>query len=194
MAMLSRYVLALMLDLALAAPTVAASWTVEDGSAIRFEAYQQGAPVQGSFEGFIAKIVFDPDNLAGSSIEVEIDTASITTGHRDRDATLRSPSLFDVERWPTAHFVSTALEHLGGEAYLARALLKIRDVQKNVVLPFTLRIGEHPGGAGLGRAQAMGEITISRLEFGIGQGEWASTAAVGEDVVIRIEIVAAAKR
>jgi polyisoprenoid-binding protein YceI len=44
------------------------------------------------------------------------------------------------------------------------------------------------------RAEARGEVTISRLDFGVGQGEWASTAAVGEDVVIRVAIVAAAKR
>jgi polyisoprenoid-binding protein YceI len=195
MDLLARPVLALaMLGLMLPAAARAASWTIEDGSAIRFEAYQQGAPVQGSFERFTADIVFDPDDLAGSRIEVEIDTASIATGHRDRDTALRSPPLFDVEQWPRARFSSTSLEHLGGEAYQARGQLTIRDVQKDVVLPFTLRITEHPGEPGLQRADAMGELAISRLDFGVGQGEWASTATVGEKVVIAIAIVAAARR
>jgi polyisoprenoid-binding protein YceI len=186
----------MMLGLLLALPVSAgaASWTLEDGSAIRFEAYQQGAPVQGGFERFTADIVFDPDDLAGSRIEVEIDTASITTGHRDRDTALRSPGLFDVERWPTARFASARLEHLGGEAYQAQGDLTIRDVQKDVVLPFTLRIADHPSEPGLQQAAATGELTISRLDFGVGQGEWASTATVGEKVVIAIAIVAAAKR
>lgn len=171
-----------------------ASWTLEDGSAIRFEAYQQGAPVQGEFERFTAAIVLDPDDLAGSRVEVEIEIASIATGHRDRDTTLRSPNLFDVERWPTARFASAKVEHLGGEFYEAHGQLRIRDVQEDVVLPFTLRIGDHPGESGLLRAEASGELTISRLEYGIGQGEWASTAAVGEEVVVMVEIVAAAPR
>jgi polyisoprenoid-binding protein YceI len=193
--MLARPILALvMLGLILPGPVLAASWTIEDGSAIRFEAYQQGAPVQGSFERFTAEIVFDPDDLAASRIEVEIDTASISTGHKDRDTALRSPPLFDVERWPTARFASARVEHLGGDAYQARGALTIRDVRKDVVLPFTLRITDHPDNPDLLQAAAAGELTISRLEFGVGQGEWASTATVGEQVVIAIAIVAAARR
>jgi polyisoprenoid-binding protein YceI len=186
--------LALTLGLLLPISAGAASWTLEEGSAIRFEAYQQGAPVQGGFARFTADILLDPAALAGSSIEVEIETASITTGHQDRDAALRSLNLFDAERWPTARFASVSLEHLGGEAYEARGQLTIRDVQKDVVLPFTLHITDHPDEPGRLRAEARGEVTISRLDFGVGQGEWASTAAVGEDVVIRVAIVAAAQR
>ena len=176
------------------APLAAASWTLEQGSAIRFEAYQQGAPVQGSFERFVAEIVFDADDLAGSRIEVEIDTASIATGHKDRDTILRSPALFDAGRWPTARFASTRLEHLGGDAYRADGQLTIRDVQRDVVLPFTLRIADHPGAPGERRAEAAGRLTISRLDYGVGQGEWAATTMVGADVVILIEIVAATLR
>ena len=193
--MLVRSILALVtLGLMLPGSVLAASWTIEDGSAISFEAYQQGAPVPGSFERFTAQIVFDPDDLASSRIEVEIDTASISTGHKDRDTALRSPPLFDVERWPTARFASAGVEHLGGEAYQARGELTIRDVRKDVVLPFTLRVADHPGNPDLLQAAAAGELTISRLEFGVGQGEWASTATVGEKVVIAIAIVAAARR
>jgi polyisoprenoid-binding protein YceI len=172
----------------------AESWTIEAGSAIRFEAYQQGAPVQGRFERFSAEVLFDPDDLAGSRIEVEIEVASIATGHADRDTALRSPGLFDAGQWPTARFASTRLEHLGGDDYQARGRLSIRDVQKDVLLPFTLRIADHPRDPGLLRADARGELTISRLDYGVGQGEWASTAAVGAEVVITVEIVAAAAR
>jgi polyisoprenoid-binding protein YceI len=195
MGMPGRPVLALvMLGLMLPASARAANWILEEGSAIRFEAYQQGAPVQGGFDRFTAEIVLDPDDLAGSRIEVEIETASIATGHQDRDATLRSPNLFDVERWPTARFASTELSHLGGESFQARGQLTIRDVRKDVVLPFNLRITDHPSEPGLMQAEAEGELTISRLEFGVGQGEWVSTATVGEEVVVAIAIVAAAKR
>jgi polyisoprenoid-binding protein YceI len=185
-------VFALMLGL-MPASAFGASWTLEDGSAIRFEAYQQGAPVQGGFERFTAAIVFDPDDLPGSRIEVEIETASIATGHQDRDTALRSSNLFDVERWPTARFVSTELEHLGGDAYQARGQLTIRDVQQSVILPFTLHIADHPDQPGLLRAEASGELVVSRLDYGVGQGEWASTAAVGEEVRVMIAIVAAAQ-
>ena len=102
--------------------------------------------------------------------------------------------MFDVEQWPTARFASAMVEHLGGEAYQARGELTIRDVRKDVVLPFTLRIADHPGNPDLLQADAAGELTISRLDFGVGQGEWASTATVGEKVVIAIAVVATARR
>jgi polyisoprenoid-binding protein YceI len=187
-------VISIGLALLLSAPAWAASWTLENGSAIRFEAYQRGTAVEGRFERFTAEIQFDPDDLPASRIEVEIDTASVSTGHRDRDLTVRSANLLDVEQWPDAHFISARIQSLGGDAYQALGQLTIRDVQKDVVLPFTLRIDDHPGDEGLLQAHASGEITISRLDYGVGQGEWRSTVTIGENVIVALEIVAAAER
>ena len=184
--------LAFMLPGAASAP--AQSWTLVEGSAIRFTAFQQGAPVQGRFERFTAEITFDPDDLPASRIAVEIDTTSVATGHRDRDTALRAPDLFDVERWPRARFASDRLTHLGGEAYEAQGHLTIRDVQRDVVLPFEFTIAEHPADPGLLLARARGGLTISRLDHGVGQGDWASTAMVGDEVEIAIEIIATRER
>lgn len=186
----------LVLTLALLVPTTAhaASWTVEEGSEIVFEARQQGAPVEGRFEKFDAEIDFDPEDLASSRIEVEIDTASVATGHEDRDTALRSPDLLDAAQWPIARFASDQIEDLGDGVYQALGQLTIRDVEKEVMLPFTLTIADHAADPGLAQADAHGELTISRLEFGVGQGDWAATSTIGENVVVRIEILATAKR
>jgi polyisoprenoid-binding protein YceI len=177
--------------LLLDAPAAAETWTIEDGSAIWFTAYQEGAPVDGGFGKFSGEIVFDPDDLAASRIMIEIDTASVATGHKDRDTTLRSSAFFDVETWPSAGFASDRLLHQSGEQYEAHGRLTIRDVTREVVLPFELTIDEDGGRQ---RASANGELTISRLDYGVGQREWASTRTIGEDVVIRIEITASAPR
>lgn len=179
--------LALML---LAATAQADSWTPEDGSAIGFTATQQGRPVDGRFERFSADIDFDPDDLAHSRVDVVIDVASIATGHKDRDATLRSASFFDVERWPEARFASGDFVHQQGDRYEAHGQLTMRDVTRNVVLPFELTIGAHPDAGAALQAKANGELTIKRLDYGVGQGDFASTATVGDEVVIRIAIVA----
>ena len=52
---------------------------------------------------------------------MKIDTASITTGHKDRDLTLRSAAFFDVQRWPTARFNASHLVHEAGDRYEAEA-------------------------------------------------------------------------
>jgi polyisoprenoid-binding protein YceI len=169
---------------------LAKTWQVEDGSRIGFTALQQGSPVDGGFEHFTAAIDFDPKDLGHSRVDVEIDTGSITTGHKDRDTALRSAAFFDVGKWPTARFTSTKLTHRSGDAYEAHGKLTIRDVTRDVVLPFQLTIGDAPAAPGKLLAEAKGELTISRLDYGVGQGDWASTNTVGEAVVIRIEIKA----
>jgi len=164
---------------------LAQSWQLEPGSRIGFTALQQGSPVEGRFESFTAEISFDPDDLGNSRVAVEIDAASITTGHKDRDLTLRSSGFFDVATWPTARFTSDELTRESGDSYAAHGRLTIRDVTRDVVLPFELTIDEN-GGRQL--ANAKGELAISRLDYGVGQGDWASTKTVGEEVVIRIEL------
>src|SRR5918994_802613 len=183
MRIVARCLAACLAVLPFSAAGAAATWTLEDGSAIRFTAYQEGAPVEGSFGSFTAEIVFDPDDLAASRVAVRIDAASITTGHKDRDTALRSASFLDVKSWPSATFEGDRLVHEGGDRYEAQGRLTIRDVTRDVVLPFRLTIEQ---AAGRQVARATGELTISRLDYGVGQGEWASTKTVGDDVIIHI--------
>lgn len=163
-------------------------WTVLDSSWLGFTFSQQGQPTEGEFEDFTAKIVFDPQNLEQSRIDVEIDVTSVDTGHKDRDATLRSSALFNVEQWPTASFTSDRLVRAGDGAYEVHGALTIRDVTRDVVLPFELVIEQHPDDPGKQLAKARGEVTLSRLEFGVGQGDWSSTKQVGDEVVVRVAI------
>jgi polyisoprenoid-binding protein YceI len=169
-------------------------WTVLDGSQIRFTFLQQGSPVEGRFKAFTADITFDPDKLAKSLVDVRIDTGSIDTGHKDRDTLLRSAAFFDVDQWPGARFQSERLRHVKGDAYEAQGELTIRGVTKPVVLPFTLTIGAQPGAPDRLRALAKGELKISRLDYGIGQGEWAATKTVGDQVVIDFDLQASRLR
>lgn len=165
-------------------------WTVGEESALGFIALQQGSEVKGSFETFAAEIQFDPDDLANSRLDVDIDATSITTGHSDRDKTLNSPSFFDTATWPKAAFKSESITSTGDGRYEATGSLKIRDVTKDVVLPFTLEIEEDPSDPNNRLAHAQGELPIMRLDYGVGQGDWASTGTVANEVVITIDIKA----
>jgi polyisoprenoid-binding protein YceI len=180
--------------LPLAQPAPAAGWEVTEESALGFTALQQGSPVEGRFERFDAAVELDPAALADSSIEVVIDVASVASGHKDRDAALRSSSFFEVARWPEARFASREVVHLEGERYEARGELTIRDVTRAVVLPFTLTIGPDPADGGRLRAEAAGDLAIARLDYGVGQGDFASTKTVGDEVVIHVAIVATRPR
>ena len=85
------------------------TWQVDEASTVGFTAFQNGRPVEGRFEDFVAEIAFDRDDLAASRFDVEIDMTSVATGHRDRDETLRSSDFFATERFPSARFVSSSI-------------------------------------------------------------------------------------
>ncbi len=164
------------------------AWAVEEDSALGFIARQQGAEVPGSFERFEAEILFDPADLENSRISVEIDVTSISTGYSDRDQMLNSASFFETATWPRAIFRSTAITAAGEGGYEAAAELTMRDVTKAVTLPFTLVIEDDPADPARELAHAQGELPVLRLDYGIGQGDWASTSTVADEVVITIDL------
>ena len=84
---------------------------------------------------------------------------------------------------PKARFVSTDVISRGGDNYQARGKLTIREVTRDVTLPFSLRIQN-------GLATARGTLDIKRLDYGIGRNEWASTNYVADTVTIELTVVA----
>lgn len=159
-------------------------WVVEAGdSEIEFTGTQLGAAFEGEFKSFTAEIVFSPDDLAGSSVKVLIDIASVDTANGDRDSQIVSPDWFDAAQWPTAKFETKSFSETAPGQYEAVADLTIRDVTREVILPFDLEIEGN-------EAKAKGTVTINRTDFGVGQGQWADTSQVGDPVTIEIDIEA----
>jgi polyisoprenoid-binding protein YceI len=182
---------ALCLILPGAAAGEAPRWQVAADSRVAFVAYQSGAPVEGGFERFSAEIYFDPEDLAGSRVAVEIDTASVDSQSKDRDDAIRAAGLLDVAQWPTARFAASEFVRTGAGRYEARGSLTLRDVTLPVVLPFALAITEEADGW---RAEAEGALRISRLDYGVGQGVWRDTSVVSGDVDIEFRILATRPR
>lgn len=178
---------------AVAAPTAAAQsptvagkpWTVDaKASSLAFTATQTGKPFKGQFQKFAPVIVFDPSNLAGSSIAVAVDIASARTGDGQRDSALPSPDWFDAKKFPQAKFVSNKITSKGQGAYEAIGTLTIRDVTLPLTVPFSLTITGD-------KALAKGRVTLQRQKFGIGRGEFATDEWVGFDVAVDYTINAA---
>ena len=74
-------------------------WTIDYASSrIAFTAEQAEAPFDGAIKTFEADVRFDPAQLAGSSADVQIDTASVATSDKERDGILRGTGWFDAVR------------------------------------------------------------------------------------------------
>jgi polyisoprenoid-binding protein YceI len=168
------------------APAAAGAWVVDKAaSRVEFSGTQTGKSVTGRFESFDATILFDPDDLGAAMIDAVIDTGSAKTGDRQRDAALPGAEWFAANIFPSARFVSDAVTQVGDNAYEARGKLAIRDVEKDLTLPFTVTIDN-------GRAAADASLTLNRTDFGVGQGEeFATDKWVGYEVKVTIHIEAA---
>ena len=64
--------------------------------------------VKGRFTAVEGTVVLDEANPAASTAEITVQVASIDTREPQRDAHLRSADFFDVEKYPTLTFRSSA--------------------------------------------------------------------------------------
>jgi polyisoprenoid-binding protein YceI len=172
-----------------AADAMVAEWQMLAATSnLSFIFGQAGSDEKGQFRLFTPQFRFDPANLAHSVFEVGVDMQSVDTGDKERDEILLSDDMFAVKQWPQAHFKTLKIERRAENEYLAEAELTIRDQTRRIPFPFRLVVateGENPV------FHLQSELSINRLDFGVGQGEWSETTWVPNEVKIRVEVRAA---
>jgi polyisoprenoid-binding protein YceI len=154
-----------------------------DKSEIRFVSKQMGASVEGRFRRWKANVDFRPGDLAKSKANFEIELASIDLASEESEVETRRAVWFDTAKFPLATFTSTSIRGLGGDRYEIAGTLSIKGIAKDVVVPVALRKDA------AGNTAAEGQFTLKRLEFKIGEGVWADTDAVANDIVVRVRMV-----
>ncbi|WP_421792371.1 YceI family protein [Hyphobacterium sp.] len=183
-----KNLLPLGLALALSAPAVASDWTLDnEASSVRIETTAFGSTVSGEFSNFETEIRFDPENLPDARIVGRVMVESGDTGNPQYNSEMVSDDGLDADTFPLAVFVATdvtsfdACAEGDGECYLASGSITLRDSTQPADLAFRLSIEGD-------RAVARGELTLAREDFGIGAGNWASSA---ETVTVKLHIEAA---
>ena len=164
-----------------ATPALADQKLVPAQSEIQFVSKQMGVPVEGRFKKFDAQIAFDPAKLTTSKIAFTVDTGSATLGVPESDAELPKAPWFNVAKFPQATFQSTSIKALGGGKFEVAGKLSIKGQTQDVVAPATLT----QTGA---TTTAVGTFVLKRLAFKIGEGEWADTGMVANDVQVKFKL------
>ena len=122
----------------------------------------------GVFDRISGSFTFDPAaGPARQSVSVEIETASIDTGHAERDKHLRSPGFLNVKKFPRAGFVSTGYEG-GAGAGTMKGNLTLMGVTKPIAIAVK-KVGEGDDPWGGYRAGFEGTVTLNRRDFGAGR-------------------------
>jgi polyisoprenoid-binding protein YceI len=144
------------------------TWTLDKAHLdVGFSAkHMMVATVKGHFAEVDAEIEIDEEQPERSSVVATVQAASLSTGQPDRDAHLRSPDFFDVERHPEITFRSRRVSRRSDGDLDIAGDLTIREVTQPIVLSgeFTGPVIGMQGGRHLGFS-LNGEI--DREAFGL---------------------------
>jgi polyisoprenoid-binding protein YceI len=170
---------------------VAGTWVIDPvHSEVSFTVrHMMVSKVRGRFDKFEGTIVTTEDPLA-STVTASVDLDSINTNQEQRDAHIRSADFFEVEKYPTMTFTSTAVKG-GEEGFVLEGDLTLKGVTKAVV--FNLEVnGIGPDAYGGTRIGFSAETQIHRSDFNVNfNGPIPGVpggVAVSENVTINLEI------
>ncbi len=172
-------------------PAFAATYTLDGAhSRIGFGVkHMMVSTVKGSFKAFSGTIVLDDADLTKTTVNVEVETASVDTGIEKRDEHLKSAEFFDVANHPKMSFKSTAVKKQG-QKLLVTGDLTLHGVTKPVTLTVEGPTKEwaNPWGQVVRGASATGKI--NRKDFGLAWGKVTEAGAVvvSEEVTLEFEL------
>lgn len=150
-------------------------------SEVTFVAKQLGVPLDGRFKTFSAQTAFDPKAPQTSKIAFTVDLGSVAL-NPDADTELAKPEWFNIVKFPKASFQSTAIKALGAGRFEVAGKLVIKGNARDLVVPVQL------AQAG-GLSTATGTFALKRLDFKVGEGDWADTSVVANDVQVKFKLV-----
>ena len=162
-----------------------AAGVVVGKSEIAFTMKQMGVNFDGRFKQWKADVVFDPAALDKAKADVDVDLASVDLASADSEAEARGPQWFNTAKFPVAHFASTSVRGVGGDRYEIAGKLSLKGITRDCVVPVTLKTD------GAGNRVAEGAFSLPRLDYRIGEGEWADTSTVANEIRVRVKMVLA---
>lgn len=143
-------------------------------SRVSFELKQAGSPFRGVFRRFGGEFCITQGRV--DRIDVWLEPASVDAGLPEIDAALKEREFFSVSEHPRITFSSRSVE-ARGDARLARGTLQIKGTRREVDVAFRLR---ETGGEPV----VSGSLTLDRVDYGIGTGEWSDTRWLGAEVKV----------
>jgi len=145
--------------------------------------------VKGQFTVITGSMMLDPNDITKSRIEASAEAASIITRDAQRDAHLKSPDFFDVEKYPTLTFASTHVERKSEGELAVTGNLTIHGVTREVIFDVEEPTAGRKDPWGNTRIGVSATAKINRKDFGLTWNAALETGGilVGEEVTITLE-------
>jgi len=171
----------LLLCLFFCAPSLLFAQSIDEtNSKITFEVSNFGVrTVSGTISGMKGTIGFNQNDLSASYFDVSLEVATIDTDNNARDKHLKNEDFFEVNTYPKMYFKSSSI-YQDGNQYKVKGQLTIKDVTKEVEIPFSSSISE-------GKTTLEGQLTINRKDYHVGMDT--GKFSVGLDIEVTITCV-----
>ena len=167
-----------------------ARWDVDpEHSMIEFRVvHMVVSKTTGHFTDYQGYIDMDAEAGTVKAIEATVKTASVNTNHEKRDAHLRNPDFFDVEKYPTMVYKMKSYKKTA-EGYQAVGELTLHGVTKDIMLTGNFNgVAKDPWGNM--RAGFNAEGKLNRKDFGMVWSKALDSGGlvVGDEVYIKIDV------
>ncbi|WP_428422724.1 YceI family protein [Methylibium sp.] len=149
---------------------------------ILFTLQQMGAPLQGRFRSFDARVDYDPSALAATRVSMTIDLGSVSLGVSEFDEEATKRDWLAVRAFPQATFVSSAVKVIAPDQLEVAGRLTIKGASRDMTIPVRLS----PSGR---NTMATGAFVIKRLDYKVGDGEWKDTSVIANEIQVRFKFV-----
>ena len=122
--------------------------------------------VYGRFTAPTGMISFDPAAPEKATFDVQVESKNVDTNTEQRDNHLRSHDFFDVAKFPTIHFKSTAVKKTGDNTYEVTGDMSLHGVTKSITITLT-NVGSTKDPWGGFRTGFESTFTVKRSDYGM---------------------------
>ena len=165
----------------------AGNWDIDkEVSEIAFYGTYEGKSFSGTFARWDATVLFDPDDLEGSAVTVEVQPGSARTGTKLYDDTLQSGEWFDTNTYPLVKVSLINFAASPDGSYTAEASMLVKEKAVRVPFNFSLIIEGDT-------ASFEGTATLSRAAMNLGQQSDPGADWVADDVTVTVKGTATRK-
>jgi polyisoprenoid-binding protein YceI len=171
-----------------AAGAQSASTLQPDKSSIRFVSKQMNVPVEGRFKKFTASIAFDAKKPEATKAEFEVELGSIDLGSPEAETEVKRKLWFNLDAFPKAKFTVASVKLVGADKFEVTGPLTIKGVEAKIVSTASVKTDA------AGVTTAEGKFPLKRLQYKIGEGQWADTETVADEVEVRYKLVFSSKK
>jgi len=147
---------------------------------VKFSFKQMDVAADGVFKQFKAHILFNPAAPQQTQANITIAIPSVDTQNKEADAMLKSPVWFADARCPQAQFESTQVKALGQNRFQTKGFLTIKGVKRPIDTVFNFNSKTR---------NLSGQFVINRVDYKVGEGEWADEDLINHEVIIRYQFV-----